>query len=306
MATVSRTATKREVDYPTSDGKPMGETDLHRQDMVDVIDTLADRFAPEADVYVTGNLLLFYEEGNRRKHISPDVFVVRGVPKLPPRDYYLLWKEGRSPDAVIEITSRTTRREDQNKKLLIYRDILKVLEYFQFDPTEDYLKPPLQGFRLVGGEYLRIEPVEGRLPSQVLGLHLERDGSELRLYDPVLGVRLLTSREQRDVERREAEEARAKAEEARAKAEEARAKAEEARAKAEEAQTRAEEQRVRAEEAQTRDEEQRVRAEEENRRAEQERRRVEEEKKWRLAAEAELERLRAENEALRRKAGESG
>ena len=95
----------------------MGETDLHRQDMVDVIDTLADRFAAEADVYVTGNLLLFYEEGNRRKHISPDVFVVRGVPKLPPRDYYLLWKEGRSPDVVIEITSKTTRREDQKKKL---------------------------------------------------------------------------------------------------------------------------------------------------------------------------------------------
>src|SRR4051794_18711575 len=262
MATTPRAA--REVDYPTSDGKPMAETDLHRQDMVDVIDTLADRYADEADVYVTGNLLLFYEEGNRRKHLSPDVFVVRGVPKLPPRDYYLLWKEGRSPDAVIEITSKTTRREDQNKKLLIYRDILKVLEYFQFDPTEDYLKPPLQGFRLVGGEYLRIEPVEGRLPSEVLGLHLERDGSELRLYDPVLGVRLLTPREQRDVQRREANEARARAEVARTRAEEARTRAEEARLQAEEARARAEEQRVRAEE--------------ENRRAEQESRRAEEQR----------------------------
>ena len=89
---------------------------------------------------------------------------------------------------VIEITSKTTRREDQNKKLTIYRDILKVLEYFQFDPTQDYLRPPLQGFRLEGGEYVRIEPVDDRLPSEVLGLHLERDGRELRLYDPVMGV----------------------------------------------------------------------------------------------------------------------
>lgn len=275
MASIPRTA--REVDYPTSDGRPMGETDLHRQDMVDVIDTLSDRFAPEPDVYVTGNLLLFYEEGNRRKHISPDVFVVRGVPKEPPRDYYLLWKEGKSPDVVIEITSKTTRREDQKKKLAIYRDILKVAEYFQFDPTQDYLKPPLQGFRLVDGEYARIEPVENRLPSEVLGLHLERDGRELRLFDPVLGGRLLTSREQRDARRREAEEARRGAEEARQRAEAERQNAAEAR----------------------------HRAEREKERAEKERIRADEEKRMRLTAEAELARLRAENEALRRKADES-
>jgi Uma2 family endonuclease len=264
MATIPRT--KREVDYPTSDGKPMAETDLHRQDMVDVIDTLSDRFAPDADVYVTGNLLLFYEEGNRRKHVSPDVFVVRGVPKQPPRDYYLLWREGKSPDVVIEITSKTTRREDQNKKRVIYRDILKVPEYFRFDPTQDYLKPPLQGFRLEGAEYVRIEPVDGRLPSEVLGLHLERDGRELRLYDPALGVRLLTSREQRDVERREAEEQRRLADEQRRLADE-----------------------------------QRQLADEQRRLANEQRMRAEEERRARLMAEAEIARLMAENEALRRK-----
>ena len=229
MATISRTATTREVDYPTSDGKPMGETDLHRQDMVDVIDTLADRFAPEADVYVTGNLLLFYEEGNRRKHISPDVFVVRGVPKLPPRDYYLLWKEGRSPDAVIEITSKTTRREDQNKKLAIYRDILKVREYFQFDPTEDYLKPPLQGFRLVEGEYVRIEPVGGPAAERGAGIApgagwpraaAVRPGPGHSAADPTRAARRRAAGGRGGTSG--AEEARARAEEARARAEEAR------------------------------------------------------------------------------------
>ena len=137
--------TVRPVEYPTSDGKPMAETDLHRQVMVDVIETLQDHFAADPQVYVTGNLLLYYEEGNPRKHVSPDVFVVHGVPKLPPRDYYLLWKERKPPEVVIEITSKTTRREDQTKKLTLYRDVLKVREYFQFDPTEDYLKPPFQG-----------------------------------------------------------------------------------------------------------------------------------------------------------------
>jgi Uma2 family endonuclease len=196
MATTPRTAADREVEYPTSDGKPMGETDLHRNDMFDVITTLEDHFAADPNVYVTGNLLLFYERGNRRRHVSPDVFVVRDVPKLPPRKYYLLWEEGKAPDVVIEITSKTTRREDQRKKLGLYRDVLKVPEYFQCDPTEDYLKPPLQGHRLVAGQYVPIAPIAGRLPSAVLGLHLERRGTELRLYDPAIGRCLLTRAEQ--------------------------------------------------------------------------------------------------------------
>jgi Uma2 family endonuclease len=213
MATTPGTRTRTparhepDVDYPTSDSRPMGETDLHRQDMFDVINTLAAHFAADPNVYVSGNLLVYYERGNKRKHVSPDAFVVRGVPKLPPRDYYLIWEEGKSPDVVIEITSKTTRREDQHKKWALYRDVLKVPEYFQFDPTEDYLKPPMQGFRLIGEEYVPIEPVAGRLPSEVLGLHLERDGTELRLYDPATGQRLLTPQEHADEAERRAEEA---------------------------------------------------------------------------------------------------
>lgn len=222
MATTPRTSANREVDYPTSDGRPMAETDLHRQDMVDLITTLQRHFAADPDVYVTGNLLLFYERGNRRKHVSPDVFVAHGVPKGPPRDYYLLWEEGKGPDVVIEVTSRTTRREDQTKKLTLYRDVLKVPEYFQFDPTEDYLKPPMQGHRLLEGQYIPIEPVAGRLPSAVLGLHLERRGTELRLYDPAAGRILLTNEERAT----EAESARQREAEARQHEAEARRRAE--------------------------------------------------------------------------------
>ncbi len=195
MSTAPKSRATRPVDYPAGDGKPMAETDLHRQVMVDVILTLEDFFARDPQVYVTGNLLLFYEEGNRRKHVSPDVFVVRGVPKLPPRDYYLLWKEKKSPEVVIEITSKTTRREDQTKKRTLHQEVLRVLEYFQFDATEDYLNPSLQGHRLVHGDYEPIPLVAGRIPSEILGLHLERDGTSLRLYNPATGTRLLTREE---------------------------------------------------------------------------------------------------------------
>jgi Uma2 family endonuclease len=224
MSIAPRSRKARPVEYPTSDGKPMAETDLHRQDMVDVIETLQDRYADRPDVYVTGNLLLYYEEGNPRKHVSPDVFVAFGVPKLPPRDYYLLWLEAKPPDVVIEITSKTTRREDQNKKRGLYRDVLKVQEYFQFDPTEDYLKPPFQGHRLVDGKYEPIVAVDGRLPSQILSLHLERDGTQLRLYDPASGRRLPTRQEallavQSELAAREAQLADRDAENARLRAE---------------------------------------------------------------------------------------
>ena len=45
---------------------------------------------------------------------------------------------------------------------------------------------------MIGGDYVKIEPIAGRLPSQVLGLQLERDGVNLCFIDPATGKRLLT------------------------------------------------------------------------------------------------------------------
>jgi Uma2 family endonuclease len=152
MATASR-ITKAVWDngYPTSDGKPMAETDTHRL-LTALIETLDHHFAAQPRVYVSGNLLVFYEEGDKRKHVSPDVFVVRGVAKRV-RPNYLVWQEGKAPQVVVELTSKTTRREDLGRKMNLYRDTLKVKEYFLFDPLGDYLTPRLQGYRLRGGQY---------------------------------------------------------------------------------------------------------------------------------------------------------
>jgi Uma2 family endonuclease len=181
------------VEYPTSDGRPMAETDVHRDLMIDTIKRLQLRYAADPNVYVSGNLLVFYIPGDRLRHLSPDVFVVKGVPKHR-RDNYLVWEE-KGLDVVFEYTSKTTRDEDIDDKFWLYRDQLKVPEYFLFDPLGDYLKPNLQGYRLVQGDYVPIEPVDGRLPSEVLGLHLEQVGSDLRLYDPATGQYLPTPEE---------------------------------------------------------------------------------------------------------------
>ncbi len=206
MATIHRPRAGRKVEYPTSDGKPMAETEVHRDLMVDLIQTLKAHFEAVPDVYVSGNLMLFYEEGNKRKHISPDVFAVRGIPKGL-REYYLTWEEGKGPDVALEITSKSTRSVDVKKKMALYRDVLGIAEYFLFDPYQDYLTPPMQGYRLVDGEYEQIGTVARRLPSEVLGLHLERDGTQLRLFDPATGQRLPTTLERAEAERLRADQA---------------------------------------------------------------------------------------------------
>jgi Uma2 family endonuclease len=220
MATTPRPSVGRKVDYPTGDGKPMAETDVHRKLILTLTDTLEVYYATDPMVYVSGNLLVFYEEGNGRKHVSPDVLVVREVHKKD-RENYLIWIEGKGPDVVIELTSKTTKSEDVKKKMALYRDVLKVPEYFLFDPLRDYLKPPMQGYRLIDGSYEPIASVDGRLPSEVLNLHLERSGSQLRLYDPLTDRWLPTSAERNEAERQRAEAERQRAEAERQRADQA-------------------------------------------------------------------------------------
>ena len=78
--------------------------------------------------------------------MAPDVFVVFGAGKEE-RSSYLLWKEPKAPDFVLEIASPGTWRDDQDKKRELYRR-LGVGEYWQYDPTRNYLQPPLQGLEL--------------------------------------------------------------------------------------------------------------------------------------------------------------
>jgi Uma2 family endonuclease len=207
MATIPRSADDREVDYPTSDGRA-SDSDVHRDLIWALIQTLNGHYAADPMVYVSGNLLLYYERGNKRKRIAPDVFVVRGVPKGD-RDYYLLWHEGKSPEIVIEITSKKTRFEDMKKKMALYRDVLQVPEYFLFDPFEEYLKPSMQGYRLANGNYDPIQSIDGRLPSEVLGLQFERVGTQLRLFKPSAGCQLLTFTKRAEAERQRADRAEA-------------------------------------------------------------------------------------------------
>ncbi len=223
----------RPVEYPSSDGQPVAETDLHYDRLADVAAMLKQRYASREDVYVGVNMLV-YDVPNKTKkknRLAPDVFVAFGVPNHR-RDVFKLWEE-RPPAFVLEITSKGTRKRDTVDKRRRYA-AWGVEEYFLYDPRAEYLSPPLQGLSLVGHEYR--EMPERVLPNGVRGYRSEalgvdlwlRDG-ELRLYDPATGADLLTPAEQ--AARADSEAARADTEAARADSEAARA-ASEAQARA--------------------------------------------------------------------------
>jgi Uma2 family endonuclease len=182
---------RREIYYPESDGQPMAESDLHREEMTYLLGALKVYFRAVPDVYVAGNLLLYYAEGFPKKCVAPDVFVVKGVPKGN-RGSYKLWMEGEAPVFVVEVTSESTRGEDMRDKKDLYQR-LGVEEYFLHDPLGDYLEPKLQGYRLVQGRYQSIAPEKnGSLVSNTLGLILQPEESGLRLVDPATGEPLRT------------------------------------------------------------------------------------------------------------------
>jgi Uma2 family endonuclease len=199
-----------EIEYPDSDGQPMAETTLHRKVMSNVIGALERRYADVPDVWVGGNLFLYYEKGNLAKCVAPDVLLAQGVAKRDRRTY-LLWEE-KTPSLIFEITSKKTWSEDQSKPQLYER--LGVAELVLFDPYEEYLEPRLQGYRLARGRYRPIRPNrDGSLDLQTTGVTVRPEGERLRLVDTATGEKLLWEEELEKALRAAEERAQALAEE---------------------------------------------------------------------------------------------
>lgn len=201
---------EREIVYPEGDGQPLAETEVHVDEIVYLIAALKEYFREQADVYVAGNLFLYYERGNRKAVVAPDLFVVRGVAKEARRTYKL-WEEGVGPCFIVEVTSRSTQMEDLEEKKALYQR-LGVEEYFLFDPLDEYLSPRLQGYRWVQGRYQPLLAERtGVLFSRTTGLTLQAEGPHLRLAETRTGQPLLRYDESERA-RRAAEERAARAE----------------------------------------------------------------------------------------------
>ena len=190
--------------YPESDGKPMAETDLHIDEIFRVRQILRAYFAEMLDVYVSGNLMMYYEEGTPSKAVSPDMLVTFGVGKKARRTYKI-WEEGKPPDFVVEFSSKGTVQNDLDRKMKLYAR-LGISEYFLYDVDRRYLPTPLIGFRLTGGEYVEISPnADGGIPSQTLGLDFHLLANSFGIYDPNVGEWLQTPAEAAETRAEQAE-----------------------------------------------------------------------------------------------------
>ena len=161
-----------EDELPCCDGEPM-ETERHRRQMNLLIESLDYAWRNRDDVFIGGNMFVYYSELQVKKNDfrGPDVFVVLDTVRRE-RKSWVVWQEnGRTPDVVIELVSESTEHIDRGEKMRIYARNMRVGEYYIYDP----LSYRLDGFRLNTAtcSYEAIEPdADGDLPCAQLGLRL--------------------------------------------------------------------------------------------------------------------------------------
>ncbi|MDE0400072.1 MAG: Uma2 family endonuclease [Candidatus Poribacteria bacterium] len=253
--------TDASIFYPEEDGEPMAVSDLHRRILMQTLQVFDEHFKQDPGAYVSGDILIYYVEGDPRKSVSPDVLVAFGLGKKN-RGNYLVWVEGKVPDFAMEFSSKNTYQNDLGHKMELYAS-LGIQDYFLCDIEGLYLPSPLMGFTLVDGVYVPISAdVDGGLHSPALNLDFHigdvgrwlhspvpnldfpADVMGLGIYDPVGDAWLQTPAEsalaQAELASTRAEDAEAAAASASARAENAEVAAASASARAENAEARAE------------------------------------------------------------------
>ena len=215
-------------ELPHDDGVPLESKRVREQGNV-LIQSLDDLWSARDDVFVGGNMFLYFSELQTRRNDfrGPDVFVVLGTERRE-RKSWVVWEEGgRAPNVVIELLSDTTRAIDRGEKMAIYGGVLRIPEYFLFDPESN----ELEGYALDAAAllYRRIEvDAKGDLPSRQLALGLglrpgriaEMEGPFLRWLDAA-GNPVMTPSERADAERQRADAERQRADAERQRAERA-------------------------------------------------------------------------------------
>ena len=168
--------------YPYRDGKPV-ESTLHEDLRSYARSALRARYAARDDVFVAADLGLFFERGNRKALLAPDVLVSFGVAQEH-KNSYKAWEEGAVPDYVLELLSPRTWRRDVVVKPPLY-EAIGVGEYWIFDPIGK-LPHPVVGRRLdEAGVYRPVEELPGGgYRSDVLGLDLIVHDDGLGFRDP--------------------------------------------------------------------------------------------------------------------------
>ena len=123
--------------YPSEDDEPMAANLYHGEQLSTFHEQLKRYFFTEPHVMIGLDCFIYYSEGDRKKFVAPDIFVVLGASKYPLRRSYYTWAEGAVPDTVFEFLSESTKKRDRDRKVQIYLQEMGVKEYFIHQPDPE-------------------------------------------------------------------------------------------------------------------------------------------------------------------------
>ena len=121
--------------YPFEDDEPMAATQSHGIQINSFFDQLFRFYRLEPHVLVGIDSFIYYSEGDMRKCVAPDIYVVLGAKKTPSRRSFYTWAEGAIPDTIFEFLSDNTKNEDRDRKVQIYLEEVEAKEYFIHQPN---------------------------------------------------------------------------------------------------------------------------------------------------------------------------
>jgi Uma2 family endonuclease len=170
--------------YPSGDGQPVAETFDHLYAILMTLELLR-LYLSGQQATVLGNQYLYYSQGYPKLRIAPDVMVIFDVAPGG-RDNYKIWEEGAIPRVAFEITSPSTRNQDEGFKKDLYEQ-MGIQEYWQFDPKAQWIPGQLRGYQLVQEVY---QPINNNI-SLALDLRLEPADTLISFYRLDSGAKLL-------------------------------------------------------------------------------------------------------------------
>ena len=106
------------VEYPESDGAPMES--MKQWNVVAQVVMALRRFLG-GSALVAANMGVYFQRGNASSVVVPDLFVALGEPMIEEPGTYLTWEQGKPPDFVLEVASKSTFKRDRQEKVAIYQ-----------------------------------------------------------------------------------------------------------------------------------------------------------------------------------------
>ncbi len=153
------------------------EGDAHMDAKIDAMRTLRDFYRSTArKIYISSELAIYYPDERR---FAPDLIAVRDAEQIQ-REKWVVSAEGKGLDLALEVHLKGSTKKDLELNVERFAR-LGIPEYFIYDRR----RQKLRGFRLPTTSdrvYVPIEPIAGRLPSEILGLDLVLEDDRLRFY----------------------------------------------------------------------------------------------------------------------------